>query len=377
MLVFFSIMFIVALILFVHPYVIYPASLYLFPARRVAIDPTRRQPSASLLFCAYNEERSLPSKVENLRAISAGRSDVECLAYSDCSSDGTLDLLQQQADLIRPVSGTKRTGKALGMRRLVTMAQNDILVFTDANVILDPRSIDPLLSYFSDPEVGGVAGTLVYVNPDESTTAQVSSAYWRLEEVIKQLESRCGSIMGADGSIFAVRRELYPEVPGHLLDDFIASISVTFQNHRLIHATDVVAYERSATVSADEFRRKRRIACRAFNTHRYLWPTIRRRYSAGDLYKYVSHKLLRWFGMVTLSVAAVSAILMFALVGLPLVGAGLVVAGAGVFWLGQRGVPVASAASELLLSIAATYLGIIDSLRGKTYQTWAPALSRT
>jgi len=244
-------------------------------------------------------------------------------------------------------------------------------------VILDPRSIDPLLSYFSDPEVGGVAGTLVYVNPDESTTAQVSSAYWRLEEVIKQLESRCGSIMGADGSIFAVRRELYPEVPGHLLDDFIASISVTFQNHRLIHATDVVAYERSATVSADEFRRKRRIACRAFNTHRYLWPTIRRSYSAGDLYKYVSHKLLRWFGMVTLSLAAVSAILMFALAGVPLVGAGLVVAGAGVFWLGQRGVPVASAASELLLSIAATYLGIIDSLRGKTYQTWAPALSRT
>lgn len=366
----------ISLLLFIHPYVTYPLSLRLFAERALRVDTGGAPTSATMVFCAYNEERSLPSKIENLRRIKALKPDVEVLAYSDFSTDGTLALLQDQGDLLTAVGATMRTGKALGMRRLVTSAHGDILIFTDANVLLDPGAVERLLGYFADPTVGGVAGSLIYVNPDESTTAKVGSAYWQLEESIKRLESRCGSIMGADGSIFATRRSLYPEVPAHLLDDFIVSISVTFAGYRLIHAGDVVAYERGATVSADEFRRKRRIACRAFNTHRYLWPTIRARFGTVDLYKYLSHKLLRWFGLVPLTTAAASAVALLSLLDLTWVAVVLGGAAAGGFWLGRMGVPLFGAGAELLLSILATFLGIVDSLRGKTYQTWAPALSR-
>ncbi|MDX3911755.1 MAG: glycosyltransferase family 2 protein, partial [Sphingobium sp.] len=206
---------------------------------------------------------------------------------------------------------------------------------------------------------------------------QSRGLYWRLEERIKALESRCGSMMGADGSIFATRRALYPEVPPHLLDDMTASISVIFDGYRLISAPDVIAYEKSTTDAGDEFRRKRRIACRAFNTHRHLWPQIVRHFAARDIYKYVSHKLLRWFGAPILLMGLLSFSLALLADGHPLHAAALWVFCIAALLIGRiLTVPLLTPMTEILLSIGATFLGVLDAVRGKTYQTWAPAKSR-
>lgn len=364
------------LLIFLHPYMIYPLSLRLFAPQPVRVDVAAPLPSATLVFSAFNEEASLPAKIANLRAIADRHPGIEFLTYSDCSTDETLPMLLAQADLLRVIPSTERTGKATGMRRMVEQARGEIMIFTDANVLLDPDAIDPLLRYFSDPEVGGVAGTLRYINEDAGAVAKVGGLYWRLEEAIKQRESAVGSIMGADGSIFATRRHLYPAVPPHLLDDMTVSMTVTLKGQRLIHATDVVAYEKNATESRDEFRRKRRIACRAFNTHRYLWPSIRAVYGVGGLYKYVSHKLLRWFGLVPLIAGVVLGLAGLVAAGQPWLAAaalGLVVLA---LLLGRAGVPLLGSLYQILLSIVATLLGVADALRGRTYQTWTPAVSR-
>lgn len=365
----------ISFLFFVHPYVLYPLSLKLMPAQ-----PINRRPAeplrATLMFSAYNEAASLPLKIENIRVIKALHPDMEFLAYSDMSSDDTLQILEDAADVLTVIPASERTGKAAGMGLMVKKASGEICIFTDANTLLKPESVKHLLSYFSDPEVGGVAGSLYYTNEGDSTTALVGGLYWRLEEKVKQLESRTGSIMGADGAIFAIRRSLYPYVPPHLLDDMTVSMSIVLQGMRLVHATDVHAYERSTTVSSDEFRRKRRIACRAFNTHRYLQPMIRDKFPLLNRYKYFSHKLLRWFGAIPLAFFVLFACLLAIELG-GVAGGSLVVAGGALLYgLGRLGVPVLAVLSELLHSIVATYLGIIDSSRGKTYQTWTPAASR-
>lgn len=363
--------------LFLHPYVTFPLSLRLMRARPVRKDAIVRMPSAALLFSAYNEARALPAKLRNIEDIRALHPDIAVLAYSDMSTDGTREMLLSRPDLLTLVPSTERTGKATGMGRMVAQADSDICIFTDANVVLDPASVARLLDYFRDPAIGGVSGTLRYINEADGVTASVGGLYWRLEEKIKALESRCGSMMGADGSIFATRRALYPDVPPHLLDDMTASISVLFHGQRLISAPDVIAYEKTTTDARDEFRRKRRIACRAFNTHRHLWPQIVRHFPAIDIYKYVSHKLLRWFGAPVLLVALVSTTLASIAAGLPWVAGVLWIAGVLALLVGRLArVPLLSPATEILLSIGATFLGVIDALRGKTYQTWAPAKSR-
>lgn len=364
-------------VLFLHPYVTYPLSLRLLRARPLAPDPASPLPTASLLFSAYNEEAALPAKIANLEAIKACNPDIEILAYSDMSSDSTTAMLARRPDLLTLVPATERTGKATGMRRMVAQATGDICIFTDANVLLDPAAVKTLLGYFRDPAVGGVSGTLRYINDADGVTASVGGLYWRLEEHIKALESRCGSMMGADGAIFATRRALYPHVPAHLLDDMTASISVTFHNLRLISASDVIAYEKGTTDPRDEFRRKRRIACRAFNTHRHLWPSIRQHFTALDVYKYLSHKLLRWFGAPILACGIAALLLAMTLDGHGAYALGLALAGGALFVAGRLfAVPVLSQVTEIALSIIATFIGVIDALRGRTYAIWTPAASR-
>lgn len=363
-------------LLFLHPYIFYPLSLRLFRRRPVRVAEDGPLPSATLVFCAYNEAAALPDKIANLRAIRQAVPHIQFKAYVDLSTDGTLDMLRANADLLEVFAAEQRTGKASGMRILAHASTSEIMIFTDANVLVDPATVPRMLRYFSDPEVGGVCGTLVYVNPGESATSSVNSFYWRLEERIKKDEARSGSTMGADGSLFATRRALYPEVPAHLLDDFIVSMSVVFAGKRLISAPDVIAYEKSAARSADEYRRKRRIACRAYSSHRHLAPAIRRM-SLANRYKYLSHRFIRWYG-ATWAVLSAS----FALAGvatlwglMPTVV--LLFAMLVALWavLHARRGPLGRVA-ELLRALWATMRGVGDALAGKRYQTWQPAQSR-
>lgn len=357
------------------PYAAYPLLLGILRPRPLRLR-ARRAPSATLLFCACNESASIPAKLANLRAIRTVWPAMRFRCFVDRSTDDTLDQLRAAADLLDVDTTGERVGKAAGMARLVAACRTDVVIFTDANVILEPRCVPRLLAYFSDPAVGGVCGTLHYVNPDASAATEVSSAYWRLEERIKARESASGSTMGADGSIFATRRELYPAVPPDLLDDFIASMTVVFAGRRLVSAPDVHAYEAAAVEGADEFGRRRRIACRAYATHAH----IRRRVLSMrpvDFCKYASHKLLRWYGLwLALASVAFAALAVVAYMG-PFVGVPLVVSGMAAIVAGACiPVPMARRLRAAIVQFWATGLGMVDAWRGRTYRTWDTPATR-
>lgn len=367
--------------MFLYPYAIYPFVLRLLPKKPYSPEfgIQAHDLSIALVFCAYNEAEVLPKKIDNIRVLKRGWPELQVYAYSDCSSDSTNELLLGASDLLTPVIGETRVGKANGMGKLVSMTDADIVVFTDANVIMDPKSMERLCRYFQDPSIGTVAGTLIYEHDDYdqcSMTAKVGGVYWRLEEYIKKLESNTGSTTGADGSLFARRREGYPDVPPHLLDDLTASISVMFDGLRCVSAPDVFAYERSVSVPSEEFRRKRRIACRGFNTYRYLYPKIKT-LSFLDKFKFFSHKVMRWWGVVYLSGAFVCVLTGGWTAGYPLLTLAIVGTGMSLLWaLGAMGLPMFSTLREILQAIIATGIGVVESLAGRTYQTWTPAKSR-
>jgi cellulose synthase/poly-beta-1,6-N-acetylglucosamine synthase-like glycosyltransferase len=369
-------------VLALHPFVSYPASLAVLrrlrkPERAAAhstMTPAERRPSVSVCVCAYNEAVVIEEKARNLLGLPRRGLDIQLLVYVDGATDGTAECLHPFAQEITVVAAEERRGKSYGMRRLAGMATGDILVFSDANVMIAPDALERLLRYFSDERVGCVSGHLEYRNAEASDTSAVNTSYWRLEEHIKQLETDLGSAIGADGSLFAVRRDLYPAVPDDIIDDFYASLCLLCDGHRVVRAHDVRAYEHSVVDRGEEFRRKVRIACQAFNVHRMLWPRIRR-LPPLTLYCYVSHKLLRWFAAPNLIVAAV--LLTAGLVTLhgPASLAGVAAVGAvgGAAWAG--GMRPARKAGEISLALLATALGVARSIRGERFQTWAPAQS--
>jgi cellulose synthase/poly-beta-1,6-N-acetylglucosamine synthase-like glycosyltransferase len=371
---------IVCLLAACHPFITYPWSLIVLQALR----PVKRSdaraaagapPNCALCVCAYNEERGIARKVENLLALRAREPGLQILVYVDGASDRTAEILRQYEAQIDLHVAAERHGKTYGMNLLASKALAPILIFTDANVLMDMDCVRDLRSYFADPEIGCVCGTLIYTNNGASATASSGSAYWRFEEAIKRLEMQSGSMMGADGSVFAIRRSLHRPPPDHIIDDLYVSLMILCSGYRVIQASDAFAYEESVVSAREEFKRKIRIACQAFNVHRLLWPQLRK-LDGVTLYKYVSHKLIRWFTIYLLAIAAIAFESALIVAGHPAIAAVLLVCTAGGLLVGCLSSlkPFAQLA-DVVAAFAGTGLGVWRSLRGERYQTWTPAAS--
>jgi len=356
------------------PFLVYPLVLRMLPTRPEQ-SGQGQVPSASLLFCAYNEAAAMPEKLANLAMLKQRYPALEILAFDDGSSDDTAALLAASGDLVTLIRGPGRSGKAHGMKQLAARARGDVLIFTDANVLLDTDAIGNLLARYVDPAIGGVLGSLHYMGEGESATASVGSLYWRIEERLKDEESRTGNVLGADGSIFSIRRSLYPEFPDSVLDDLTVSMAVVFAGKRLVKAKDVIARERLVAARGDEYRRKVRIAARAWHTHAYLRPQLRRM-SGMDRFKYASRKIVRWFGGLFILTGAIAAFVLALRISPWLAIAGSAV-GMALLALGVRSKsgPVA-AVVDILIAYAATLQGVFKAMSGRTVTVWNPAKSR-
>jgi len=362
----------------VHPFTTYPlslAALARFRPRPVAAKSVVADARVALCVCAYNEEKVIRAKAENMLSMRKATPGLELLVYVDAASDRTADILREYETEMTVIVSPARHGKTYGMNTLVQAASADFVVFSDANVMFAPDAIPCLLSRFADPEVGCVCGHLVYTLADNSATAVTGSVYWRLEETIKALETRSGSTMGADGSIFAIRRALHRPPPPDIIDDMYVSLSILCGGHRIVRANDALAFEEATTKAGDEFRRKVRIACQAFNVHRLLRSQLTK-LSLLDRYKYVSHKLLRWFTVYLLLAAGLCLA-----AGLAAMGAWLLLL-TGIF----AGVVLLIAARlrpagppgkivDIVAAFVATGLGVVQSLRGERFQVWTPPAS--
>ena len=361
-----------------HPFTTYPLSLALANRLRPRPAPAARpaaSPRVALCVCAYNEEKVIRAKADNMVSMRKAAPGLELLVYVDASSDRTAEILREYEGEITVVVSPTRHGKTHGMNMLVGQTDADILVFSDANVTFAPDAVPRLLQRFDDPAVGCVCGHLIYTRANDSATAVTGSLYWRLEEAIKELESRSGSTMGADGSIFAIRRALHRPPPPDIIDDMYVSLSILCGGHRVVRASDALAYEEAATHSGDEFRRKVRIACQAFNVHRLLRADLAK-LPLFDRYKYVSHKLLRWFAAYLLG----GAVLCFA-AGLAALGAWgllmLCVMWGAAFLVVARLSPTGlfGKVFDIAAAFVATGMGVVQSLRGKRFQIWTPPAS--
>lgn len=371
----------IALLLALWPFGFYQASLWLasrlhkFPGLP-AKDASARDATFAVCMCAYNEAGVIRAKIENLltlRAANGGELDI--LVYVDGASDDTANILEEYAERITLVVSSERLGKTHGMNLLVGQTDASIILFTDANVMLESDATAILRRYFADQDIGCVCASLIYVNANESATASVGSTYWGLNEWSKSLETATGSVMGADGALFAIRRSLHRQVPDGLIDDIYVSFDILFQGMRVVRAPELRVFEQHTTQAKDEFRRKIRIACECMHVHRRTFSTWRRQ-SFWNIYKYVGHRLLRWLGGYLLLVSAFFTFLALSSV----MGLGttffLFLAFVAMFALAVRlSWGPAMKIWNAGLAFAGTSIGVWQALRGKRAITWNVAAS--
>ena len=280
------------LVLFGYTYVGYVALLWMLSRlRHIPLQIHPYSPSVTVLIAVRNEQNALPGRIENLQRLRYAPDRLQIVIASDGSADSTARILSEHSGLCTPVILPQPQGKAAALNEAVRYATGDILVFFDVRQEIDEKAIMELVLPFSDGSVGAVSGLLLIAESGGSGHAGLSS-YWNLEKRIRALESASGSMIGATGAIYAIRRELYSPMPiGTILDDVFLPMHVALQGKRIIFWTQAVARDRFSAEEGREFSRKVRTL-----TGNYQLLTIAPWLLTAKnplLFRFVSHKLLR------------------------------------------------------------------------------------
>jgi cellulose synthase/poly-beta-1,6-N-acetylglucosamine synthase-like glycosyltransferase len=267
-------------------------------------------PRMTMIIAAYNEEDAIAERLDNALASDYPSHALEIIVASDGSSDATNEIVARYEARGVRLLRLPRLGKIAALEQAVGQATGEILIFSDANTVMDRAAVRALASNFADPEVGGVAGHTTYRLEDGSeSSSRGESLYWRYDTWLKSMESRTGSVVSAHGGLYAIRRKLYHVPPDRAVtDDFIISTAVIEQGLRLVFEPDALAYEIAVPTARPEFRRRVRLMTRGWRA-----VAIRRRLLNPFRYGFYgivlfSHKVLRRLVPVCLIVLFVASL---------------------------------------------------------------------
>ncbi|MBN1352906.1 glycosyltransferase family 2 protein [candidate division KSB1 bacterium] len=287
-----------------YAYAGYPVFLFLlgFVKRKQRHKDSAFEPTVSLVIAAYNEAANIGEKLENSLALNYPAEKLEILVVSDCSTDETDQIVENFRHTgIMLHRMPLRGGKTVAQNDAVQQCNNEIIIFSDANAIYHPDAVRKIVQNFADHRVGCVCGELKYVNDMESIVGQEENLYWKYEKTLKRLEDSVGTILGANGSIYAIRKELYVPLPPDTISDLIEPLKIVYNGSQLVYEPEAISVEATCESFKDEFRRKKRIVLRSLHSlfkNRSLLNVFRFPMLAFQL---ISHKIIRWFVPVILS----------------------------------------------------------------------------
>jgi poly-beta-1,6-N-acetyl-D-glucosamine synthase len=383
--------------------------------------PDGAWPTVSFIVAAYNEEACIVEKITNSLEQDYPAARIEFLFITDGSTDHTTELLSRYP-LIRTLHQPERRGKSAAINRAVKEARHEILIFSDANALLNREASRKIARHYRDNRVGGVAGEkkvlpvpqigqpvlepgIEATQPDQPVPSAAAigqpvpgagpaliapdevgageGLYWKYESFLKRCDSAFYSVVGAAGELFSLRKNLYEELPDNIiLDDFVLSLKVTQKGYRVLYEPEAFAMELPSFSLKDEQKRKVRIAAGGFQSIAILTPLLAFWRRPRLSYLYISHRVLRW------AVSPLCLILAFISNG------ALLLYGAGPLWTALFIIQVAFYGSALLGRLlpplqerfkllklcyyfvfmnTAVILGFFRFLRGRQSATWEKA----
>jgi cellulose synthase/poly-beta-1,6-N-acetylglucosamine synthase-like glycosyltransferase len=297
-----------SLFLGLYPYVLYPAMAYLLGAltRRGVAKSAGFRPRITVLTAAFNEAAHIEATVRNKLGQDYPPELLDVVVVSDESTDGTDEIVARiaaQTGRVRLIRQVPRQGKTSALNLAMPEVTGDIVVFADANSIYRPDAVSRLVSNFADPAVGYVTGKMMYVDPDGSLVGDGCSAYMRYENLLRDFETRIGSVVGVDGGVDAVRRSLYRPMKADQLPDFILPLNVVEQGYRVVFEPEARLTEETLTTQGSEYRMRVRVTLRSLWALWYKRGLLNPLRSGVFAWQLLSHKLLRYLSFLPLAVA--------------------------------------------------------------------------
>ncbi len=251
-------------------------------------------PDVTLIIPAYNEKYIIDIKMQNCLTLNYPKEKLKITWITDGSDDGSDLYIQQKYPDATVWHQQERKGKSAAVNRALCLATTEIIIFCDANTILNNDSVKNIISYFNNAKVGAVAGEKRVLSKSHVAGAG-ESFYWQYESWLKKLNSGFYTTVGAVGELFALKKSLATPIPeDSILDDFVLSMQIADNGYKIAYAPNAYALEAPSENETEEMKRKIRIAAGAFQCL-FRYPSWLNFFKHPLLsFQYFSHKVLRW-----------------------------------------------------------------------------------
>jgi cellulose synthase/poly-beta-1,6-N-acetylglucosamine synthase-like glycosyltransferase len=252
-------------------------------------------PSVTIVVAAFNEADFITEKINNTLSLDYPRDKLDILFITDGSSDETYSLASA-FESIRVLHQPERRGKIAAIHRAMDHVNTSIVIFSDANTLLNTESIRRIVSHYQHPDTGGVAGEKkIMSSRDARSPGSGEGLYWKYESFLKKMDAELYTVVGAAGELFSIRTELY-EYPGDnvILDDFVISLRVCQRGYRVAYEPGAFAMESPSSSMAEEQKRKIRISAGGFQSMVMLKGLLNVFRHPVLSFQYISHRVLRW-----------------------------------------------------------------------------------
>ncbi len=292
-------------------------------------DTSPHRPGVSVFIPAHNEENVIGQKVQNLLDQTYPRELLEIVVSSDCSTDRTVEILSAySAENVRLIDFRERHGKLGMIDEVIPELKGEIVIVTDANVLLQKNAVEEMINCYSDENIGAVSGQITLQLPETGRNLERERTFRRFESTLKRLLGRLGIVTAVFGGFYSFRRELFVPIGAPpAADDIVVPLEILAQKRKVTHAFRAIGTEETASTIGREF--SRRVRMTAYNLN-CLSRSIRLSFRAGGLAPFVtiSYKILRWLTPYLMLLWLISASLLAgssALYAAALAGAAIIV----------------------------------------------------
>lgn len=252
-------------------------------------------PTVTLMVAAYNEEEDIQTKIFNSLTLDYPADRIRYMFVTDGSNDRTPEIVSRHPQIVH-LHRPERQGKLAAVERAMKKVDSDIVVFTDANTLLNPQAVKNMVRHFSDARVGAVAGEKRVLSAAKDAAAGAGEGfYWKYENTLKRWDSELHTVVGAAGELFAIRTSCFEAVPRDtIIEDFYLTLRIAQDGYRVIYEPDACAEELPSANSGEELKRKIRIAAGGIQAVVRLNPLLNPLRYGLLSFQYISHRVLRW-----------------------------------------------------------------------------------
>ena len=282
--------------LIIYPYLGYPIVLEILGRRNTIIKENKGgfYPSVTVFIPAYNEAKVIKTKIKNSLALDYPRDKLEIIVASDGSTDNTENIVRDfSAAGVILFKSAMRKGKNFIINEFIPKCNGEIIIFTDANCLYKEDAVKKLIRNFSDENVGCVVGNLRYID-EKTLVGKGEGFYFRYESMIKKLESRYGTLVAANGSIYAIRKSLFVTLDLDVANDLAHPIQIADKGYKIVFEPEAIAYEKATSSFVEEFSRRSRIVTRGLTAFIRYWRDYHMLKGMWG-FCFISHKFIRWF----------------------------------------------------------------------------------